>query len=51
MSFNAIYEGSQRSKKKMMVDIVADREAFIVHRISDIGLLLSANNIADELAK
>ena len=49
--FDVISKGSRTSERRLMLDIASSRESFRVGDISDIGLVRSADNIADGLTK
>ena len=49
--FDVISKGIRTSEKRIMIDITAARNAFKSTVISDIGLVRSADNIADGLTK
>ena len=49
--FDVITKASQTTEKRLLIDIAATREAYNLHEISNVGLVLLGENIADGLIK
>ena len=49
--FDVITKASQTTEKRLLIDIAAAREAYNRHEISNVGLVLSGDNVADGLTK
>lgn len=49
--FDVITRASHTTEKRLMIDIAAAREAYNRNEISNVGLVKSANNLADGLTK
>eukprot|EP00170_Pyropia_yezoensis_P002750 contig_11549_g2755 len=49
--FDVITRASHMVEKRLMIDIAAARKAYNCNEISNVGLVKSANNLANGLAK
>jgi len=49
--FDVITKASHTTERRLMIDIAASREAYNRGEISNVGLVLSENSIADGLTK
>lgn len=49
--FNVIVKASSTTERRLMIDIRATREAYMRGEISDVGWILSTDNIADAFTK
>jgi len=49
--FDVITKASRTSEKRFMIDVCVAREAYNRYEISNVGLVLSAQNVADGLTK
>ena len=49
--FDVITKASQTAEKRLLIDITAAREAYNRHDISNVGLVLSGDNVADGLTE
>jgi len=49
--FDVLTRGSHPTEKRLMVDVAAARQAYARHDVSNVGLIASADNLADPLTK
>jgi len=49
--FDVVTRGSHPTEKRLLIDVAAAREAYNRREISNVGLVMSDNNIADSLTK
>ena len=49
--FDVITKAKHTTVRRLMIDIAAAREAYVRGEISNLGLVMSGNNVADSLTK